>query len=145
MNMKKKIAGIVLAGALAIGGSAMAATPEATAFGAEQQVSDQWIDTMLVKSQVDDAYGMMSEESRKNIQKDKFQELRAKIAADMGAVKGGRLVSWTRFDQNDQMIYFLSFEKQPVVRCLLVFDKQGKLANFELNPMKAVEKKDAGK
>ena len=44
------------------------------------------------------------------------------------------------------MMYLLSFEKEPVVRCVFLFDKKGNLQNFALSPVKQTEvKKDEKK
>ena len=152
--MNKKITGILLAGMLALGSMAWestalaaetAAAPDAAAFAAEEQLGDQWLDRMLIKSKTDEAFAMMSERSKKSMNQDKLQQVRAKIATDMGNVKGLRFVSWTRYDQNDQLVYLMSFDKQPVVRCLLVFDKKGQLDSFVLNPMQVKEQKAGDK
>ena len=47
-----------------------------------------------------------------------------------------RFISWTRFDQADQMIYLMHFEKEQLVRCELLFNKKGQLEGFSLAALK---------
>ena len=43
------------------------------------------------------------------------------------------------------MIYLMTFEKEPAVRCALLFDKKGQLQNFALTLLKEKAEKPAAK
>ena len=89
---------------------------------------------------------LISKRWQKEIDAAKITSTAQKMANDLGKYKGAQFVAWTRFDQADQMMYLLSFEKEPVVRCVFLFDKKGNLQNFALSPVKQTEvKKDEKK
>jgi hypothetical protein len=100
---------------------------------------------MLTHNDSNGAFKLMGEDVRKSLTEAKMAGLKASIDKDMGSIKGMHFVSWTRFDQADQMVYLLSFEKKPMVRCAFIFDKKGNLEDFALTPLQLKEKgtKDA--
>ena len=121
--------------------AAMAATPEAESMSAQQGKAVAWVDTMLVKNNPAASLKLMSAEAQKEIDAKKATAIHRDMDKNLGKYKGGRFVGWTRFDQADQMMYLLSFEKEPVVRCVFLFDKKGNLQNFALSPVKQTEEK----
>ena len=139
--MKKKIMALCLGAILSCSAVAMAVTPDAQALSNEQEKAAAWMDVMLVKNKPVDALKMMGSEAQKEIDAAKITSTAQKMANDLGKYKGAQFVAWTRFDQADQMVYFMTFEKEPVVRCVLIFDKQGNLQNFGMNPIKQQENK----
>lgn len=123
--------------------AALAAEADAKTFAAEDSTTTAWIDAMFVKNDAAHAYDLIGESAKKNITKEQVNTLHQTIEKEMGALEGARFVSWTRFDQADQIIYLMRFKKQPIVRCELLFTKDGNLENFGLTPIE--QKKDAGK
>lgn len=142
--MKKYIAAAALI-VLLLSGTAMAASPDAAAFSGEQDIAGKWVDTMLVKRDSSAVLKLMAGDAQKEIDKAKLNTLSGDIASRLGQLKERRFVSWTRFDQADQMIYLMTFEKEPAVRCALLFDKKGQLQNFALTPLKEKAEKPAAK
>ncbi len=145
INVKKKITALCLGAMLSLSAVAMAATPEADAMSAQQVKANSWIETMLVKNKPADTLKLMGAEAQKEIDAKKITAISDEMAKNMGKYKNSRFVGWTRFDQGDQMMYLMSFEKEPVVRCVLLFDKDGKLQNFALSPLKQTAEKEAKK
>ena len=125
---------------------ALAAEADAKTFVTEDAAATAWINAMFVKQDAGEAYDLMSETAKKAIAKDQVGDLYQTIRKDFGNLEGTRFVSWTRFDQADQLIYIMRFQKQELVRCELLFTKEGGLENFGLTPIdlskqKASEKK----
>lgn len=135
MKMKKKIAALVLGAMMSFSAMAMAATPEAETMSAQQVKSANWIDAMLVKNKPVDALKLMSADAQKEITDKKITELSQEVNKNLGAFKGARFLGWTVMDQY-QMVYLMSFEKEPLVRCVFLFDEKGNMMNFALQPLK---------
>ncbi|ERL25255.1 hypothetical protein [Mitsuokella sp. oral taxon 131] len=114
---------------------AFAAEDDANAFVKEDMTTVSWIDAMFIKKDAGKAYDLMGEDAKKNISKDQISDLGKTLGKDFDALEGARFVSWTRFDQADQIIYLMRFRKQPMVRCELLFTKDGSLENFGLTPI----------
>ena len=142
--MKKKITALVLGAMLSVSAVAMAATPEAEMMSAQQQKAAAWTDTMLVKNKPADTLKLMGAEAQKEIDVKRITDISKDMEKSLGKYKASRFVGWTRFDQADQLTYLMSFDKEPVVRCVFLFDKQGNLQNFALTPLKK-EKEDSKK
>ena len=137
--VKKKITALVLGALLSVSAVAMAATPESEAMAAQQGKAAAWIDTMLVKNNPAGTLKLMGAEAQKEIDVKKITEISQEMAKNMGKYKASRFVGWTRFDQGDQMMFLMSFDKEPVVRCVFLFDNKGNLQNFALTPLKQEE------
>lgn len=115
--------------------TAMAApSANATAFANEEALSDQWIDSMLVKKDSSAALNIMSADAKKNIKASEMQKAQERMSKELGTLKESRFVSWTRFDKTDQVIYLMSFDKAKVVRCEFIFNSKGELDYFALTP-----------
>ena len=140
--MKKKIAALVLGALLSVSAAAMAATPDAEMMSTQQEKAAAWVDTMLVKNNPAASLKLMGAEAQKEIDVKKITDISNDMAKNLGKYKSSRFVGWTRFDQGDQLMYLMSFEKEPVVRCVFLFDKNGNLQNFALSPLKKTEEKD---
>jgi len=133
--VKKKITALVLGALLSVSAAAMA-SPESDAMAAQQAKAAAWIDTMLVKNKPADTLKLMGAEAQKEIDDKKITSISEEMAKNMGKYQASRFVGWTRFDQGDQMMYLMSFDKEPVVRCIFLFDEKGNLQNFALSPLK---------
>ena len=115
--------------------TAMAApSANATAFANEEALSNQWIDSMLVKKDSSAALNIMSADAKKNIKASEMQKAQERMSKELGTLKESRFVSWTRFDKTDQVIYLMSFDKAKVVRCEFIFNSKGELDYFALTP-----------
>ena len=114
---------------------ASAATPEAEMMSAQQQKAASWIDTMLVKNKPTDALKLMSSEAQKDISDKKIIDMTKEMTQNFGKFKGARFISWTALDQF-QMFYLMSFEKEPMVRCIFIFNKKGEMMNFAMQAIK---------
>lgn len=115
--------------------TAMAApSANATAFANEQALSNQWIDSMLVKKDSSAALNIMSADAKKNVKASEMQKAQERMSKELGTLKESRFVSWTRFDKTDQVIYLMSFDKAKVVRCEFIFNSKGELDYFALTP-----------
>ena len=137
--MKKYVVALCFFFMLALSGTVLAAAPDAKVFSTEQDLAVRWTDTMFAQSKPVEARAMMGADAQKAVDQAKITKLSDGIAKDLGKYKSGRFVSWTRYDQLDQMVYLMSFEKQPAVFCVLLFNKQGELENFSLNPAKSAD------
>lgn len=136
--MKKRVVGLLLCLFMCLYVVAYAATPEAEMMSAQQQKAASWIDTMLVKNKPTDALKLMSSEAQKEISEKKIIELTKKMTQNFGKFKGARFISWTALDQF-QMLYLMSFEKEPVVRCVFFFNEKGEMMNFAMQAIKQKE------
>ena len=106
--------------------TAMAApSANATAFANEEALSNQWIDSMLVKKDSAAALNVMSADAKKNVKASEMQKAQERMSKELGTLKESRFVSWTRFDKTDQVIYLMSFDKAKVVRCEFIFNSKG--------------------
>lgn len=115
--------------------TAMAApSANATAFANEEALSNQWIDSMLVKKDSAAALNIMSADAKKNVKAAEMQKAQERMSKELGTLKESRFVSWTRFDKTDQVIYLMSFDKAKVVRCEFIFNSKGELDCFALTP-----------
>lgn len=115
--------------------TAMAApSANATAFANEEALSNQWIDSMLVKKDSAAALNIMSADAKKNVKASEMQKAQELMSKELGTLKESRFVSWTRFDKTDQVIYLMSFDKAKVVRCEFIFNSKGELDYFALTP-----------
>ena len=115
--------------------TAMAApSANATAFANEEALSNQWIDSMLVKKDSSAALNIMSADAKKNVKASEMQKAQERMRKELGTLKESRFVSWTRFDKTDQVIYLMSFNKAKVVRCEFIFNSKGELDYFALTP-----------
>lgn len=115
--------------------TAMAApSANATAFANEEALSNQWIDSMLVKKDSAAALNIMSADAKKNVKAAEMQKAQERMSKELGTLKESRFVSWTRFDKTDQVIYLMSFDKAKVVRCEFIFNSKGELDYFALTP-----------
>ena len=115
--------------------TAMAApSANATAFANEEALSNQWIDSMLVKKDSAAALNIMSADAKKNVKAAEMQKAQERMSKELGTLKESRFVSWTRFDKTDQVIYLMSFDKAKVVRCECIFNSKGELDYFALTP-----------
>ena len=115
--------------------TAMAApSANATAFANEEALSNQWIDSMLVKKDSSAALNIMSADAKKNVKAAEMQKAQERMSKELGTLKESRFVSWTRFDKTDQFIYLMSFDKAKVVRCEFIFNSKGELDYFALTP-----------
>lgn len=115
--------------------TAMAApSANATAFANEEALSNQWIDSMLVKKDSAAALNIMSADAKKNVKAAEMQNAQERMSKELGTLKESRFVSWTRFDKTDQVIYLMSFDKAKVVRCEFIFNSKGELDYFALTP-----------
>lgn len=134
--MKKYIVVLCMACLLAFSASALAATPDAAALSGEQETAVKWVDAMLVKQDSAAAIKLMGPEAQKNIPADKLAKMLSELSQKYGKYQESRFVSWTRFDQADQLIYLMRFEKEKFVRCELLYDKKGQLESFSLVALK---------
>ena len=115
--------------------TAMAApSANATAFANEEALSNQWIDSMLVKKDSAAALAVMSADAKKNVKASEMLKAQQRMAKELDTLKESRFVSWTRFDKTDQFIYLMSFDKAKVVRCEFIFNSKGELDYFALTP-----------
>ena len=115
--------------------TAMAApSANATAFANEEALSNQWIDSMLVKKNSAAALNIMSADAKKNVKAAEMQKAQERMSKELGTLKESRFVSWTRFDKTDQVIYLMSFDKAKVVRWEFIFNSKGELDYFALTP-----------
>ena len=115
--------------------TAMAApSANATAFANDEALSNQWIDSMLVKKDSAAALNIMSADAKKNVKASEMQKAQERMSKELGTLKESRFVSWTRFDKTDQVIYLMSFDKAKVVRCEFIFNSKGELDYFALTP-----------
>ena len=111
-----------------------APSANATAFANEEALSNQWIDSMLVKKDSSAALNIMSADAKKNVKASEMQKAQERMSKELGTLKESRFVSWTRFDKTDQVIYLMSFDKAKVVRCEFIFNSKGELDYFALTP-----------
>ncbi|SHK84864.1 hypothetical protein SAMN05216582_12071 [Selenomonas ruminantium] len=144
--MRKKILAVLFGVMLGMSAVTMAATPEAEIMSVQQAKAMAWTDTMLVKNKPADTLKLMSSEAQKEITDKKITEIGKDISKNLGKYQGARLAGWSCLDQF-QLVYFMKFEKEPLVRCVFFFNEKGEILNFALQPLQInkQEKKDDNK
>ena len=74
--------------------TAMAApSANATAFANEEALSNQWIDSMLVKKDSAAALNVMSADAKKNVKASEMQKAQERMSKELGTLKESRFVS----------------------------------------------------
>lgn len=133
--MKKIVIAMCVAIMMAFSSMAFAATPDSEALSTEQTTADQWINQMIVQGNGTSAVKLMSPEAQKAITTKAITDINSQITKNLGTYQDGRFVSWNRYDQADEMIYLMSFSKEKLVRCSMLFNKKGQMDSFSLTPM----------
>lgn len=133
--MKKIVIAMCVAIMMAFSSMAFAATPDSEALSTEQTAADQWINLMIVKNDTTGAVKTMSPEAQKAITDKTIKDVSSQITKNLGKYQEGRFVSWVRYDQADEMTYLMSFSKEKLVRCVMIFNKNGQMDNFSLTPV----------
>lgn len=133
--MKKIVVAMCVAIMMAFSSMAFAAAPDASAFSTEQNAAEQWINLMVVKNDSAGAVKTMSPAAQKAITDKTIKDVNSQITSKLGKYQEGRFVSWVRYDQADEMTYLMAFSKEKVVRCVMIFNKNGQMDNFSLTPV----------
>lgn len=142
--MKKYILALCAAFLLALSTNALAATPEAEVLSIEQQGAQKWMDTMLVKSDYKAARSQMSAEGQKGINEKQMKEKQDAIRKTLGKMQKYQFNAWVRLGNYDRIVYAAQFEKHPLVRCDIIVNQKGQVADFGLAPVQQQTKQDAG-
>ena len=135
IEMQKKIVALLMGAMLSMSAIAMAATPEAEVMSTQQARAAAWTDAMLVKNKPADTLKLMSSEAKKEITDKKINDISKDISKNLGKFQGARLAGWSCLEQY-QLVYFMKFEKEPLVRCVFFFNDKGEMLNFALQPLK---------
>lgn len=83
--------------------------------------------TTATKGFSDDLKGKMDEAA--------YGKLPNEIQNKMGNLKEIKFYTFQRFDQGDRITYIASFDKEPTVAVVFLFDKQQKMTNFMIAPL----------
>lgn len=84
-------------------------------------------------------------EAAKNFSEDVFKQVQKAAADKFGDFKESKFVAFQRMDQADIVAYLGSFSKEKVVNLAFIFDKTGKMVNFQFTPVQAQPAKGAKK
>lgn len=84
-------------------------------------------------------------EAQKNFTKEAYNGVIKQAAEKFGAIKESKFVAFQRLDQVDIVAYLASFSKEKVVNLAFIFDKTGKMVNFQFTPVQAQEAPKAAK
>lgn len=84
-------------------------------------------------------------EAAKNFSEDVFNQVKKAAEDKFGTFKESKFVAFQRMDQADIVAYLGSFSKEKVVNLAFIFDKSGKMVNFQFTPVQAQPAKDAKK
>lgn len=76
-------------------------------------------------------------ESAKNFTEDVFNQVKKAATDKYGDMKESKFVAFQRLDQVDIVAYLGSFTKEKVVNMAFIFDKTGKMVNFQFTPVQA--------
>lgn len=80
-------------------------------------------------------------EAVKNFTEDAYKNVMAAAADKYGKMQESKFVAFQRLDQVDIVTYLGIFTKEKVVNLTFVFDKAGKMANFQFSPMQVQQQK----
>lgn len=82
---------------------------------------------------------MLTADTAKNYNEQKYQETKKIVAERFGRIKEEKFFAFQRFDQVDTVTYLVGFTKEPVVNMTFIFDKMGKLTEYQISPMETQE------
>lgn len=72
-----------------------------------------------------------------------YADLQKQVNEKFGRMTECKFYSFQRFDNIDQLNYLAGFTKEKVVSIVLAFNKENKLLDFALTPIKQAEPKNA--
>ncbi len=144
--MKKFILLLAALFTLALSTTAFAAsTDNGAALNKEEAAATQLVNALLQNGSLSSVDGLFHPEFKKNINDTNFKALQKDITEKLGTMKTSRLALWERRDNGDGVFYIMSFSKENIVRCAVIFDEKQQIVNFALTPIHPQDKKDAGK
>jgi hypothetical protein len=74
---------------------------------------------------------------RKQVKAGSIPSLVKQVQEKFGTMKEVKFYSFERFDKIDKLVYIASFSKEKVASLVIFTDKDGKIDNFALSPLKA--------
>lgn len=87
----------------------------------------------------------LAPEAAKSFSEAVFDQIKKAAIDKFGDFKESKFVAFQRMDKADVVAYLGSFTKEKVVNLAFIFDKSGKMVNFQFTPVQAQPAKDAKK
>lgn len=121
---------------LAISSVCMAAA-DGGALNKDQKVADTFIQGITTTSVNYDKFSANFDAGLKSkLTADAYTALKNDVKTKLGDYKDAKFYSFERYDKQDKVTYVASFSKEEYVAMVFIFNKDGKLAEFGLVPMK---------
>ncbi len=140
--MKKFILLLAALFTLAMSTTAFAAPADNGAvLNKEEAAATKLVNALLQNGNLASVQNLFHPEFKKNINDNNFKELQKDITTKLGTMKTSRLALWERRDNGDGIFYIMSFSKENIVRCAVIFDDKDQIVNFALTPIHPEEKK----
>lgn len=108
----------------------------------EQKVAETFME-VFTKDQAP-AYTVVSKDFSENLKKSvserTYKKLPDEIKEKFGNVSNVNFRAFEKFEQGDRITYIATFDKQPAVAIIFVFDKDKKLSNYIFAPLEQTSK-----
>lgn len=75
-------------------------------------------------------------DAAKNFTEDVFKQVGKAAAEKFGTMKSNQFVAFERAPEVDVVVYRAEFSKEKMVNLAFIFDKTGKMLNFQFSPLK---------
>ena len=134
----KKIISLVFAAIMALSAVCFAAGD-----GAVLNKDQKLAETMIGMFDDTATYPMVikgfNEEAKKSFTEEIFKQVKQQAKEKYGKMKETKFVAFQRMDQVDIVAYLGSFSKEKIVNLAFIFDKEGKMVNFQFTPVQPQE------
>ena len=84
-------------------------------------------------------------EAAANFKQETFDSVKKQAKEKFGNLKESKFVAFQRLDQVDIVAYLGAFTKEKIVNLSFIFDKTGKIVNFQFSPIQAQQQQPAKK
>lgn len=84
-------------------------------------------------------------EAAANFKQETFDSVKKQAKEKFGDLKESKFVAFQRLDQVDIVAYLGAFTKEKIVNLSFIFDKTGKIVNFQFSPIQAQQQQPAKK
>lgn len=134
--MKKLLSTTVLLATLALPGLCLAGT-NGEALSKAEKSGDVFVNLLKAKASYTEFAPTMAPNMRKQVKAGSIPSLVKQVQEKFGTMKEVKFYSFERFDKIDKLVYIANFSKEKVASLVIFTDKDGKIDNFALSPLKA--------
>ena len=138
----KKIVSLVFAAMMALSAVCFAAG-DGNVLNKEQKLAEAMIGMFDDSVQYPSIIKGFADEAAKNFTEKVFNDVKKQAKEKYGNMKESKFVAFQRMDQVDIVAYLGSFTKEKIVNLAFIFDKTGKIVNFQFTPVQPQEEAKA--